>query len=79
MTDILLVRIIPALAGNTVAPDGMAITATDHPRAGGEHDPRTEYGMTIDGSSPRWRGTPSPATEIHPDRRIIPALAGNTE
>ena len=71
-------RIIPALAGNTLAPASFESVRSDHPRAGGEHCPRHDRSWTDVGSSPRWRGTRQPERAGGPHGRIIPALAGNT-
>ena len=71
-------RFIPARAGNTWCGRSNAAGSSVHPRAGGEHD-KTQ--ATIDvafGSSPRGRGTRSPAARDRQVRRFIPARAGNT-
>ena len=51
---------------------------TDHPRACGEHNNRGLSFNTIIGSSPRVRGTRRNRSCRNPQRRIIPARAGNT-
>ena len=51
----------------------------DHPRACGEHRFTKRIAQRIAGSSPRLRGTPSPEKNRIRERRIIPALAGNTQ
>ena len=71
-------RIIPALAGNTAGLHPLHDVDADHPRAGGEHATKTSPMLPSSGSSPRWRGTPDCAFQGVYDRRIIPALAGNT-
>ena len=75
---IVMDRIIPADAGNTVARGQKRDRRPDHPRGCGEH-----YQHIIDvdvsrGSSPRMRGTPGPCTGSHRRTGIIPADAGNT-
>ena len=55
---LLLFRIIPAWAGNTLPSSSGATRTTDHPRVGGEHS-SCSFGSVIPyGSSPRGRGTP---------------------
>ena len=77
-TGMLMLGIIPALAGNTPASHRCRSRSGDHPRACGEHAlDRAGISMS-EGSSPRLRGTP-----VHRPRSvgwpgIIPALAGNT-
>ena len=71
-------RIIPAQAGNTCRRWCIAVSRSDHTRAGGEHPNCSLRSGTAAGSSPRRRGTPCPEKR-HPDpNRIIPAQAGNT-
>ena len=53
-----LVRIIPAQAGNTPISPLARWTPTDHPRAGGEHDPNDGAMQHLAGSSSRRRGPP---------------------
>ncbi len=70
--------IIPALAGNTNGLTTQLVLLRDHPRACGEHLPRSMSAIRLTGSSPRLRGTLTlPAIGPHEDG-IIPALAGNT-
>ena len=71
-------RIIPALAGNTVTHWGAAPPPSDHPRAGGEHDFLLDGLDESSGTSPRWRGTLAFVAGGPAGPRIIPALAGNT-
>ena len=71
-------RIIPALAGNTSGVPCKPDNTPDHPRAGGEHRLHYRLPQWFDGSSPRWRGTRRTAPRRSDSRRIIPALAGNT-
>ena len=51
-------RIIPAYAGNTQQRYGGHLPRWDHPRVCGEHAVNDEHADTIEGSSPRMRGTP---------------------
>ena len=50
--------IIPAHAGNTVSADCFSDVFRDHPRACGEHQDVNVASFTVQGSSPRMRGTP---------------------
>ena len=70
--------IIPACAGNTIVGGGSIEYARDHPRVCGEHQTNLANQQTMQGSSPRVRGTPH--SRRYPTRRtgIIPACAGNT-
>ncbi len=74
----LVVRFIPAHAGNTPSPATRPPLATVHPRARGEHSCSTGRYSVTGGSSPRTRGTL--AQLLAPDSlgRFIPAHAGNT-
>ena len=78
MCILLILRIIPALAGNTRAVRIIRAAQKDHPR------PRGEYGFppmssdVIAGSSPLSRGIRSCLAVSCRRQRIIPALAGNT-
>ena len=79
LEPVLLVRIIPADAGNTRSSVGTEWAGEDHPRGCGEHYIRDRTPMTIIGSSPRMRGT---LPSVIPTRRglgIITADAGNTQ
>ncbi len=73
-----VVRIIPALAGNTSATSGPHTAQPDHPRSRGEYCLTGKFPPLILGSSPLSRGILGlePAHEF--ERGIIPALAGNT-
>ena len=70
--------IIPAHAGNTSFDMIGDVQPRDHPRACGEHQYDIPYCKTVQGSSPRMRGT----LIVDPRQRsllgIIPAHAGNT-
>ena len=71
-------RFIPAHAGNTANQTHSTVDRTVHPRACGEHIVVSGQTITIPGSSPRMRGTPTVAVGTTPRRRFIPAHAGNT-
>ena len=72
------VRIIPALAGNTLVIPANQTSNKDHPRSRGEYM-RSDHGeRVVAGSSPLSRGIPGPHRTVDDGRRIIPALAGNT-
>ena len=49
-----------------------------HPRARGEHTPTASSSMSVRGSSPRTRGTPTRQPRDTNHHRFIPAHAGNT-
>ena len=71
-------RIIPALAGNTLANLDARRQGRDHPRSRGEYLVPEGLDLGSDGSSPLSRGilriTDVPVNVV----RIISALAGNT-
>ena len=73
-----LIRIIPALAGNTTTPPPYLFAATDHPRSRGEYDSTSPSTWMVTGSSPLSRGIRAIWTGGGVGNRIIPALAGNT-
>ena len=70
--------IIPAHAGNTAWPTLDLISVRDHPRACGEHDQSAKLLISIEGSSPRMRGTHDLCRRPDSGEGIIPAHAGNT-
>ena len=70
--------IIPAYAGNTSAPRGAVERIGDHPRVCGEHTEGTSKTANWQGSSPRMRGTRTPASRESVQNGIIPTYAGNT-
>ena len=72
-----LVRFIPARAGNAFPARVMSTGLTVHPRAGGERCFSRCWHRRIAGSSPRGRGTPTRAVFRSSLRRFIPARAGN--
>ena len=73
-----LVRIIPAQAGSTRSTPRSAPSLRDHPRAGGEHDPKLINGGFSEGSSPRRRGAHACGQLDGDGSGIIPAQAGST-
>ena len=72
-------RIIPALAGNTLAPSASIWTPPDHPRSRGEYRHPEIVDDRVKGSSPLSRGIPSTPKQDEGVAGIIPALAGNTQ
>ena len=71
-------RLIPALAGKTSAFRAFPRSTSAHPRAGGENRGHLDVVLTVNGSSPRWRGKPRPCRRRRRVHRLIPALAGKT-
>ena len=71
-------RFIPAGAGNSGTPHQRQISSTVHPRGGGELGGLQPLDGGQRGSSPRGRGTPSPARNAPRRGRFIPAGAGNS-
>ena len=74
-----LVGIIPAHAGNTRHGAYVRTLRWDHPRACGEHAGISLHDQGATGSSPRMRGTLTPALLASLRHGIIPAHAGNTD
>ena len=72
-------RIIPALAGNTAASRASLMDTRDHPRSRGEYTDVPAGIHTVYGSSPLSRGIRPNLHRFPLLRRIIPALAGNTD
>ena len=72
-------RFIPAHAGNSLGGLGRNLPAAVHPRARGEQGKGGAELAPVGGSSPRTRGTDSPAHTAWRTRRFIPAHAGNSE
>ena len=70
-------RFIPAPAGNSNVPSGNWRRWPVHPRACGEQPRAMLRGTPPSGSSPRLRGTGKPSRALQPQRRFIPAPAGN--
>ena len=73
-----IARIIPALAGNTVWTLLNTFDFRDHPRSRGEYADCIYPYPYYPGSSPLSRGIHPNFAVRHGERRIIPALAGNT-
>ena len=71
--------IIPALAGNTDCVCKLRSLFWDHPRSRGEYNTPNPTILRNHGSSPLSRGIPCEQPHTTPGRRIIPALAGNTD
>ena len=74
----LLIRFIPAPAGNTSVADRPTASPPVHPRACGEHARCNTRSCAPRGSSPRLRGTQRDAARMRVKERFIPAPAGNT-
>ena len=74
-----LIRFIPAWAGNTTGRVPMTVSRTVHPRVGGEHSLRILTLPSVAGSSPRGRGTRVRIADCQCQSRFIPAWAGNTQ
>ena len=72
------IRFIPARAGNTTPTRARRSPRTVHPRSRGEHAGGRSGGLAYAGSSPLARGTLEGRWHGHPQRRFIPARAGNT-
>ena len=72
------VRFIPACAGNTPLQSMPASRFPVHPRVCGEHITIMPDAQTLNGSSPRVRGTPILEGDTLYVMRFIPACAGNT-
>ena len=70
--------IIPAYAGNTQDSMLSAPSMRDHPRVCGEHPEMAEIARSLQGSSPRMRGTLADHAVEAFACGIIPAYAGNT-
>ena len=73
-----IVRIIPALAGNTRKRQRVNCRSQDHPRSRGEYHHRGHRRPRYRGSSPLSRGIRVAIAFFGLPFRIIPALAGNT-
>ncbi len=69
-------RFIPACAGNATRSLQSSSVDPVHPRVCGERYRLTFRGYSIDGSSPRVRGTRPKPPDGNPGRRFIPACAG---
>ena len=73
-----VLRFIPAQAGNTLLEGLLVLCGPVHPRAGGEHVPVLRLYLASSGSSPRRRGTLAKLNRRRNLNRFIPAQAGNT-
>ena len=71
-------RLIPAGAGNTTSSSASTQARSAHPRRRGEHMRIVPPWTATTGSSPQARGTQRLGILRHPQRRLIPAGAGNT-
>ena len=78
MRSPVVLRIIPAYAGNTSRPARVLAGPADHPRIRGEHPFTRRTPDPVIGSSPHTRGTRRPLLRARRVQRIIPAYAGNT-
>ena len=74
----LVLRFIPARAGNTTSTFASSRTLSVHPRSRGEHIFPSEVTSAEYGSSPLARGTPDCKLYQVVVARFIPARAGNT-
>ena len=74
----IMVRFIPAGAGNTTGIRSHRRARTVHPRGCGEHCGQERAGRYDRGSSPRVRGTQLKPLVKKKRERFIPAGAGNT-
>ena len=75
---LVLLRFIPACAGDTAAISARRIDGPVHPRVCGGHNDFLPPLTAERGSSPRVRGTPSRARVFRYPNRFIPACAGDT-
>ena len=74
----LILRLIPARAGNTCSTWRTLSEPSAHPRSRGEHSISTVDTSFLPGSSPLARGTRTLPVAVHQPFRLIPARAGNT-
>ena len=74
----MIIRFIPAGAGNTPSPGAVAGAIPVHPRWRGEHLTSSWSRPLRTGSSPLARGTHDPGDVETETVRFIPAGAGNT-
>ena len=71
------VRFIPACAGNAFPQERLVISNTVHPRMRGERTVAVALWFDLSGSSPHARGTLRILIRRKPEKRFIPACAGN--
>ena len=72
-------RFIPACAGNSLTLPRACAKKSVHPRVCGEQASSKTARLSIDGSSPRVRGTVTQVTIEVNSSRFIPACAGNSQ
>ena len=75
---LMMVRITPACAGNTICRSLAVCRWRDHPRMCGEHSDKTLIISSPMGSPPHVRGTLKFSISLPAKTRITPACAGNT-
>ncbi len=73
-----VVRLIPARAGSTLATCTGEPAVPAHPRASGEHAVAPAHSISMTGSSPRERGARQSGQEQGRGDGLIPARAGST-
>ena len=78
VVDIVVLRIIPAHAGQTPCDERERRSRTDHPRACGANNDFPSNDSDPEGSSPRMRGKHRSFSFVTLNLRIIPAHAGQT-
>ena len=71
--------IIPAHAGLTILQERRLVCIGDHPRACGAHSPSSAMSASVQGSSPRMRGSLYERDPLPGWKGIIPAHAGLTQ
>ena len=76
--ELIVIRFIPADAGNTTVPRGELLLMAVYPRGRGEHDRLVIFFTSTGGLSPRTRGTLACRLDTDTGERFIPADAGNT-
>ena len=76
--SLFMARLIPAHAGKTHSPDGLASLTRAHPRSRGEKSPLHLTPSEVQGSSPLTRGKLAGAQRRGHRERLIPAHAGKT-
>ena len=76
--SVLVLRLIPARAGNTPGLSPPRRQWSAHPRSRGEHVLLKSGSVFDSGSSPLARGTRHVGFRVGRDTRLIPARAGNT-
>ena len=74
---LMMMRVIPAWAGNALSLMRKLATLSGHPRVGGERISPTAFRSAEPGSSPRGRGTLRVQHSTASVKRVIPAWAGN--